>query len=179
VPSGGAGILKDLGPHLIDQALGLFGMPEAVYADIRITRKVSAVDDCIMLLLYYPTFRVTLKSGYIVKEALPSYIVHGTEGSFIKQRADVQEMQLQQGVQPDAVGYGIESEDAKGLLHTNAVKEYVATEHGNYYDYYDGVYKALTENAMMPVTVDDGINVMKIIEAATVSSEQKKQIALV
>ncbi|MBA4196500.1 MAG: oxidoreductase [Chitinophaga sp.] len=179
IPSGGAGILKDLGPHLIDQALCLFGMPEAIFADIRITRKISAVDDCIMLLLYYPTCRVTLKAGYIIKEALPSYIIHGTEGSFIKQRADVQETQLQQGLHPDVIGYGIESDETKGLLHTNTVKEYVATEKGNYYDYYDGVYKSLTENIPMPVTVDDGINVMKIIEAAIVSNEQKKQIALV
>ena len=85
--------------------------------------------------------RVTLKAGYIIKEALPSYIIHGTEGSFIKQRADVQETQLQQGLHPDVIGYGIESDETKGLLHTNTVKEYVATEnvccifHYNYSGY--------------------------------------------
>lgn len=77
IPGPGAGVLNDLGPHLIDQALFLFGMPDAMFADIRITRPVSQVDDYFELLLYYKTMRVRLKAGYLVREPLPSFIVHG------------------------------------------------------------------------------------------------------
>jgi scyllo-inositol 2-dehydrogenase (NADP+) len=71
----GAGILKDLGPHLIDQALFLFGLPMAVFADIRITRSHSLVDDYLDILLYYSDFRVRLKAGFFVREANPAYVI--------------------------------------------------------------------------------------------------------
>ena len=76
---------------MIDQALYLFGFPDAVFADIRITRENSLVDDWIDILLYYTTFRVRLKAGFFVREAVPSYIIHGKIGSFLKPRGDVQE----------------------------------------------------------------------------------------
>ena len=79
----GAGILKDLGPHLIDQALCLFGLPQSVFADIRITRAQSLVDDCIDILLYYASFRVRIKAGFFVREANPAYVIHGKKGSFL------------------------------------------------------------------------------------------------
>ena len=94
-PGPGAGILPDLGPHLIDQALQLFGMPEAVFADAINMRSISQVEDYMELLLFYKNLRVRLKGSYLVREALPAYIFHGTKGSFIKPRADVQETDLQ------------------------------------------------------------------------------------
>ena len=101
VASSGAGILKDLGPHLIDQALFLFGFPKAVFADIRITRAHSLVDDYIDILLYYTDFRVRLKAGFFVREPIPSFIVHGEKGSFLKPRGDVQEDDLKLGKKPN------------------------------------------------------------------------------
>ena len=182
VPGPGAGTLKDLGPHVIDQALCLFGMPQQVFADIRITRKTSVVDDYFEILLYYPTFRVRLKAGFIVREAVPSYMVHGYIGSFLKPRADVQEANLLKGLKPNLTDWGTEPVTEEGLLHTEKdgtiIKEKIKSLQGNYYDYYDGVYKALTQNIGMPVTVDDGIHVMKIIEAAIKSSAEKKVIEL-
>ena len=80
----GAGILKDLGPHIIDQALFLFGMPEAIFADIRFIREATLVDDYIDILLYYPDFRVRIKAGFFVREPNPAYFVHGKKGSFLK-----------------------------------------------------------------------------------------------
>lgn len=94
-PGPGTGLLYDLGSHLIDQALQFFGMPDAIFADITIMRKVSKVDDYMELLLYYDGLRARVKSSYVVREALPSYIFHGTKGSFIKARTDVQEQRLQ------------------------------------------------------------------------------------
>jgi scyllo-inositol 2-dehydrogenase (NADP+) len=182
VPGPGSGIVKDLGPHLIDQALCLFGMPQALFADIRITRKISKVDDYVDMLLYYPQLRVRLKAGLIVREILPAYVIHGNKGSFIKPRADVQEANLLKDMKPDTDTWGTEPESAQGLLHTEKdgkiIREKIPSLQGNYYDYYDGVYKALTENIPMPVTVDDGINVLKIIEAVIKSNNEKRVIEL-
>jgi predicted dehydrogenase len=182
VPNPGAGIVKDLGPHCIDQALFLFGMPQQVFADIRITRPDSVVDDCMDILLYYPTFRVRLKAGYIVKELLPSYIVHGTTGSFLKSRGDVQEANLLNDQIPNTPDWGTEPETEQGLLNYDidgkTVREKVKTLQGNYFEFYRKVYDALTTDTAMPVTADDGINVMKIIEAAFKSSEEKCVITL-
>ena len=97
----GSGILKDLGPHIIDQALYLFGLPNAVFADIRITRENSVVDDYLDILLYYSDLRVRLKAGFFVREPNPSYVVHGKKGSFLKSRGDVQEDELKVGKKPN------------------------------------------------------------------------------
>lgn len=182
VPNPGAGLLKDLGPHAIDQALSLFGMPEALFADLRITRPASQVDDSFDLLLYYPTLRVRLKAGYIVKEPISAYAVHGAKGSFLKPRGDVQEAMLVQGAVPDNADWGREPATRQGMLHYDkdgeTVREEVATLQGNYARFYAGVHDALTNNTPMPVTIDDGIHVMRIIEAAIRSSETRQVIAL-
>lgn len=178
----GSGILKDLGPHIIDQAICLFGMPQAVFADIRITRELSVVDDCLDMLLYYPGFRVRLKSGLIVRETLPAFIFHGSKGSFLKNRSDVQETNLAAGMKPNLTDWGTEPEAAWGLLHAEkdgqVIRENIPSLQGNYYDYYDGVFKALTQGDPMPVTVNDGINVMRIIEAAISSNAEKRVVSL-
>ena len=178
----GAGILKDLGPHLIDQALCLFGLPQSVFADIRITREHSLVDDYIDILLYYSHFRVRLKAGFFVREAIPSFVVHGKKGSFLKARGDVQEDELKLGMKPNLDTWGTESSDKKGLLHTEIngeiVKEYIPTLQGNYYAFFDGVYNSIAQDAIEPVTAQDGVHVMQIIEAAIQSSAQKKGIDL-
>ncbi len=178
----GAGLLNDLGPHLIDQALCLFGMPQSLQADTRAIREHSLVDDWFDISLHYKNTRVRLKSSLVVCEQLPSFVLHGTLGSFVKSRADVQETNLQAGMLPNTTGWGTEPGEESGLLHTEkngtVVKEKVKTEQGNYYSYYDGVYKAITDNKPMPVTCDDGINVMRIIEAAVKSNAEKRIVSL-
>lgn len=178
----GAGTLNDLGPHLIDQALCLFGMPQSLFADIRTTRAASQVDDWFDIYLYYPSLRVRLRAGLLIKEPGPGFILNGTIGTFIKSRADVQETNLQAGMKPDTIDWGTEPESESGLLHTEingkTVRDKVATLKGNYCDYYNAVYTAITENKPMPVTVDDGIRVMKIIEASVKSCKEKRVIEL-
>jgi len=178
----GAGILKDLGPHLIDQALYLFGLPNAVFADIRITREHSLVDDYLDILFYYPEFRVRLKASFFVRECIPSYNVQGKKGSFLKPRGDVQEDNLKLGQKPNLDTWGTEKEGQEGLLHTEIegkiIKEKVPTLQGNYYDFFDVVYKSISNNTVEPVTAQDGVNVMRIIEAAIQSSKQMKAINL-
>lgn len=178
----GSGILMDLGPHLIDQALHLFGFPKAVFADSMITREKSVVDDYVDILLYYPRFRVRLKSGLFVREAVPSFVVHGKNGSFLKKRGDIQEDALKMGKKPNLKNWGTESRSHEGLLHTESggkiIHENIPTLQGNYYDFFDGLYTSITENKPEPVTAQDGINTMRIIEAAIKSNGKQKVIQL-
>lgn len=178
----GAGILKDLGPHLIDQAIALFGFPKSVFGDIRITRENSLVDDWIDLLLIYTNFRVRLKAGFFVREANPAYTIHGKKGSFLKPRGDVQEDELKLGKKPNFDTWGKEPEIFQGLLHTEIngelVRDKIPTLNGNYFSFFEGVYDAITNNKTEPVTAQDGLKVMQIIEAAIASNEQKKVIDL-
>jgi len=178
----GAGILKDLGPHIIDQAVYLFGFPQSVFADIRITRENSLVDDWFDILLYYPDFRMRLKASFFVREANPAYVVHGKIGSFLKPRGDVQEDELKLDKKPNLESWGTEPKELEGLLHSEVdgkiIKEKIPTLQGNYYDYFDGVYQSIVNDKKEPVTAQDGIRVMQIIEAAFLSNEQKKVVYL-
>jgi predicted dehydrogenase len=178
-PGPGAGILPDLAPHLIDQALQLFGMPEAIFADATNMRSISQVEDYMELLLFYKNLRVRLKGSYLVRETLPAYIFHGTKGSFIKPRADVQEIELQKEKSPSESDWGTEPEAAKGLLHTdkdgqNIIREYISSEKGNYMAFYDGLHQALRHDKPLPVSAEDGLKVICIIEAAFKSVKEKR-----
>ncbi|MEQ8474259.1 MAG: Gfo/Idh/MocA family oxidoreductase [Marinoscillum sp.] len=170
VPSSGAGIIKDLGAHVIDQALTLFGMPNRVFADIGETRENSQVDDYFDILLRYEKLRVHVHGGYFFKEQLPGFVLNGTNGTFQKSRADVQEDQLKAGVKPNDPQYGIEPESDQGLLHFEkqgeTFRETIKTLHGSYMDYYEGVFQSIRNHKQEPVTAIDGINVMRIIDAA-------------
>lgn len=170
IPGAGTGALYDLGSHLIDQALQLFGMPDSVFADIRIIRPVSKVDDYFDLLLYYPAIRVRIKSSYLVREPLPGYILHGSKGSFIKPKTNIQEIMLQAGKLPGTKDWGVEPESERGLLHTEKngkiIREYISSEPGNYGEYYNVMYDAIRNDNAVPVSAEDGLNVIKIIEEA-------------
>jgi scyllo-inositol 2-dehydrogenase (NADP+) len=178
----GAGILKDLGPHLIDQAIYLFGFPAAVMGDIRFTREDSLVDDWIDIVLYYDTFRVRLKASFFVRESIPAYQVHGKKGSFLKARGDVQEAVLKLGGKPNLDSWGKEPTEQDGILHTDidgtVMHGKIPSLQGNYYAFFDGVYNSIINNTIEPVTAQDGLRVMQIIEAAIQSSELKRVIDL-
>lgn len=178
----GAGILKDLGPHLIDQALYLFGFPKSVFGDVRTTREHSLVDDWIDIVLYYDTFRVRLKASFFVREAIPAYQIHGKKGSFLKPRGDVQEEDLKLAKKPNLDTWGKEPIELEGIVHTDmdgvTIRGKIPTLQGNYYEFFDGVYNSIANNTIEPVTAQDGVRVMQIIEAAIQSSEQKRLIDL-
>jgi len=181
-PGPGTGALYDLGSHLIDQALTLFGMPHAVFADIRIVRPLSKVDDYFEVLLYYPDKRVRLHSSYLVREPLPSYSIHGSLGSFIKARTDVQEAALQAGMTPDAPDWGVEPDKEKGLLHTEKegkqIRELITSLRGNYGDFYEQLEKAISAGGPNPVSPEHGLNVIRIISASFKSSKEKAVVQL-
>ena len=175
VPGPGAGLLYDLGSHLIDQALQLFGMPKRIFADVSIIRPISKVEDYMELILFYHNLRVRLKASYLVKEMLPSYVLHGSNGSFVKPRANVQEANLKAGISPISKDWSEEPDDAKGLLHIGThgddTREYIPSLKGNYLTFYDGIYNAIRHDATLPVTAEEGMQVIEIIEAAYRSVE--------
>jgi scyllo-inositol 2-dehydrogenase (NADP+) len=175
------GTLYNLGSHLIDQALVLFGMPEAVYADIRIMREGGRVDDAFDLKLYYKDIIVTLKAGYLIREPGPKYMVHGTEGSFVKYGIDPQEEDLKQGRLPNEKGWGTEPESDWGILNTNIdgiqVRKKIETMAGCYTDYYSNIFEAITKGAELSVKAEEALNVVRIIEAAYKSSDDRHLVS--
>ena len=180
-PTPGVGVVYDLGSHLIDTALQLFGMPSAVFADVMVMRKDSLVDDYCEIIFFYTNFRVRIKATMFAKEPR-GFIIHGTKGSFVKSRSDVQETQLQVHKNPLDDDYGIEPELEYGLLHTEKngvfVKEKIPSEPGNYAGYYDGIYQAIAHHQPLPVTAGEGKNVITIIEKAYQSNKEKKTITI-
>ena len=157
-------------------------MPQSVFADIRITRPGSMVDDYFEILLYYPTMRVRLKAGYQVREPFPSYVVHGRKGSFLKSRGDIQEVKLLANEKPNLTDWGTEPVSEQGLIHTEkegeVIRERIPTLQGNYYDYYDGIFQSISNKQPVQVSAADGIRVMQIIEACFSSSAERKVISL-
>ncbi len=178
----GTGALYDLGSHLIDQALQLFGWPQSVFADIRIVRSVSVVDDNFELILYYPALRVRLRSTYIALEPIPGYVLHGTNGSFLKPKTNIQETALLAKKLPEGEEWGKEDESEWGLLCTekdgSVSKEKIQSLQGQYMDYYDGIYNAIRLGQPVPVDAEEGLGVIKIIEAAFKSNEAGKVVTV-
>ncbi len=178
----GSGLLHDLGPHLIDQALVLFGMPQSLFGFLRIQRPLSVVNDYFDMLLFYSSLTVRLKASLVVKEQPVAYSLHGTKGSFVKVRADIQEDELKKGSLPLAKGWGTEPLAEQGILNMmqdgEQIRTTVATEQGNYGDFYNSLYEALTNGTSLPVSAEEGLNVMRIIEAVLASQDQKKVILL-
>ena len=179
-PGPGAGLLYDLGPHLIDQALQLFGKPDAIFADNTTIRPISKVDDYFEILLYYPGKRVRLHASNQVREAIPAFVMHGSEGSLIKSRADVQENDLIAGKMPDSSNWGVEPDNEEGFLYlekdNGVTKELITPPPGNYMGYFDQMYKAIRFNEVVPVTAEDGLEVIKVIEAALKSNKERRVV---
>ncbi len=175
----GSGLLHDLGPHLIDQALYLFGMPDCVSGILRTVRPGSLVNDYFDITLFYESFLLRLKSSLLVKEILPAYILHGTKGSFVKERADIQEDSLKIGLKPQSATWGEEPETASGILNLqNTGKTSIVTLPGNYMEFYNALYHALNGGNELPVSGFDGLRVIQVIEAVIESNESKKRVAL-
>lgn len=177
-PGPGRGLLYDLGSHLIDQALQLFGDPEAVFADLFVIRDHSLVDDYMEVLFFYPGLRVRIKSSYLVREPIPSYGIYGHLGTFLKARTDVQERHLLAGEMPGGPDWGVEPEAERGLIHTEKdgriIREYVPSERGNYMDFFTGVYEAIRHDAPLPVTAEEGVRIVRVIEKAYQSLHERR-----
>ena len=177
----GSGLLYDLGSHLIDQAITLFELPEAITADIRMQRPGSAVDDNFELILHYPHLKVSLKSGMLVREPLQRFIVLGMQGSFVKKGLDVQEEALKAGIHPTSTpSWGVEPESIWGTINTTTnglhIRGVVESERGNYCDYYQNIYEVIRGKASLIVTPRQARDVIRVIELAVQSHQKRKTI---
>lgn len=177
----GAGVFYDLSPHLIDQSLQLFGMPESLYADIRKQRGGEA-EDWFEIHLYYRDLRVTLRAGMLVSDPLPKYILRGDKGSFVKRHMDSQEQQLAAGKDPSSDQWGIEPESKWGVLYRidDGVRSEVnvESERGDYPGFYRQLGDALQKGTPPPVKATEARDVMYVIEKAIESSSKKSVVNL-
>ncbi len=178
----GGGTLFDLGIHLIDQAVNLFGAPIGVFALLFNQREGSVTDDSFDLKLIYPDLNVTLKASIFVKEPGPRFQVHGTQGSFVKYGLDSQEAMLRSGKKPGSRGFGIEPTGQRGILNTVIPgKEYrgrVKTFKGNYMAFFDNVYSVIASGAGQIIKPEDALINIRIIEAARKSDKEQRIIRL-
>lgn len=169
----GSGILYDLGSHLIDQALFLFGKPRTLWADLRQEREGSQAHDYFHLVLGYPSHRVILHAGSLVRQAGPKFELHGDKGSFLKYGMDPQEGQLKQGMRPGDAGWGEDQPDMYGELSTElsglAVQGEIETLPGRYQAFYQGLAEAILEGGPLPVRPEEARDVIWMIEYAAES----------
>jgi predicted dehydrogenase len=179
-PREACGVLYDLGAHLIDQVLQLFGMPLEVTANIRYQRENTLIDDYFMLTLQYQETTVYLHSGMLVKTPGPVFAIHGTNGSFIKYGLDVQEGHLDEGRIPVGKDWGKEPQSMWGTLSTYInglpVTATVESESGNYTEYFENLRDAIWGKAPLAVNPADSRNVVKIIELAFQSAKEKRTV---
>lgn len=179
----GTGVLYNLGSHMIDQVLVLFGWPQSLFADVRIQRPGGKVDDNFELIFYYADgFKVTLKSSYLVREAGPRYIIHGTAGSFVKYGADPQEALLKAGKSPLEENWGLEPEEQWGKLNTQFgglhFEGKIESSRGSYLGFYENIYNVIRNNDELTVKPEQALNTIAIIEAAMKSSKEKQIVLL-
>jgi len=154
----GAGLLFDLGPHLVDQAISLFGAPLRVEKTQGAYRAQSLVDDYFSLHLHYPAgLNVYLTSGLLVADPGPAFVLHGTLGSYTKRRTDPQEAQLLAGLRSTDPAYGREQPGQEGRLTVLGPDGALATTPvaaapGSYAGLFEAVYQAIRRGQPYPIT---------------------------
>jgi predicted dehydrogenase len=177
----GTGVFMDLAPHLIDHALALFGLPEAVSADIRVEREHAVADDSFDLTLHYANgLRALLRATMLAPVTRPRFILHGTSGAYVKDAFDVQEPKLRAGRLPwNETPSEAEQEENSGILTlvstdgTIRSRERVPPAQSDYRSYYANIRDVLLGTASPAVTVEHALNVMRILEAARESTARR------
>ena len=168
-PSPGSGIIYDLGPHILDQALVLFGLPLRVWGQTYTQRAGSQIDDAFDVYLSYENMTVKLSSSLLVRAESPRYRINGTAGSFVKYGIDQQEDHLKAGLLPGMPEFGVEPAENQGLIYSNigdvVIKGKVETEVGNWGLLFQNLYEAITEGSELIIKPELVLEQIKIIEA--------------
>jgi scyllo-inositol 2-dehydrogenase (NADP+) len=174
----GSGILFDIAPHLLDHALVLFGLPEAITADVRAERENAVADDAFDITLHYPNaMRAVLRSSILAAAPRPRFVLFGTHGSFVKQTFDPQENNLRHGSIPADTSWGEEPEENWGVLTVPAgdtfTRRRIPSASCDYRDYYANVRDAILGRAPLAVTPEWVLNIMRLLELARESSQKR------
>jgi predicted dehydrogenase len=179
----GNGIFFDIAPHLIDHALLLFGMPQSLTADIRIERDRAVADDAFDLVFHYSRgLRADLRSSILAAATRPRFILHGTQGAFVKQSFDPQENNLRHGHIPKDTPWGAEPEENWGLLTLSEngalTQRRVPSVNCDYRDFYANLRDAILGKAELAVSTDWAISVMRLLELARQSSNERRTVSV-
>ncbi|MFS2223140.1 oxidoreductase [Pantoea sp. B65] len=176
----GSGIWFDLGPHIIDQALQLFGAPVAIYVDMAELRSGAQTTDYFHAVLTYPQRRVVLHGSLLVAAESARFQVHGTRGSYVKYGLDPQEDSLKAGARPPQENWGYDMRDGVLTLAEGEVmvEKTLLTIPGNYPAYYAAIRDAINGTGNNPVTAAEAIQVMELIELGLQSAEKRQTLSL-
>lgn len=178
-PADGGGILLDLGSHLVDQALFLFGRPHSVYAEVDTRRPGNGAEDDVFIALEHAGgVHSHLWASAVVADLGPSLRVLGSRGAYVKERLDGQEDALRAGVVPASPGWGIEGPGSWGRLVAGETAQPVETVAGAWPAYYLGVVESITSGAPPPVTIEDAIAVLEILDAARESARRRQVVGI-
>ena len=173
----GSGIWYDLGPHLVDQALQLFGLPDRVTANLAQLRSGARSDDWAHAVLDYPGLRVVLRASMLVAGGSPRFVAHGEAGSLIKHRPDPQEGQLLAGLAPGAPGWGADPDDLEIHDGTGAVTRMPATA-GDQRRFYRAVAETIMSGSIDDAAALEAVRVMACLEAAFTSARTGTSVDL-
>jgi predicted dehydrogenase len=174
----GSGVWYDLGPHLADQALQLFGLPDTVAGNLAVQRRQAQTDDWFHVLLNYDRLRVILHGSVIVAGGTPRMAIHGTAGSWLKYGLDVQEEQLVRGVVPGQAGWGQDPRPAFFYNGQDSEPLELPLPAGDQRQYYLGIRDALRNQGPNPVSPGQAVAVMAVLETAIESSNSGKALPL-
>jgi scyllo-inositol 2-dehydrogenase (NADP+) len=178
-PGAAGGLLYDLGSHLVDQAIRLFGPPTSVYAEMTTRREGVEVDDDTFLTLEHAGgVRCHLWMSSVAAIAGARYRALGSAGAYVKFGLDVQERQLRDGMRADAAEFGVEAPDRQGRLYTGGSEQPWPTERGRWTEFYPRLLRAVIDGAAPPVDPGDAVTVLEVLEAALRSAGTRSVIAL-
>ena len=170
-PIAASGLMYDLGPHLLDQAISIFGRPETFYKILGKNRKDTKVDDYFSIHLGYPdSVNVFVHANLLLADPLPAFVVHGAKGSLHKNRADIQEEQLLKGMKLTDSEYGFEADGNEGKLTLvddagNKTTQYIPSLRGSYLPLFDAIYQCIVNDISYPVSQEQVIIQIEILES--------------
>ena len=170
-PMAASGLMYDLGPHLLDQAISIFGKPLAFHKILGKNRLNTKVDDYFSIHLAYPdSVNVFVHANLLLADPLPAFVVHGSKGSLHKKRSDIQEEQLLNGMKLTDSEYGFEADGNEGKLTLvdeagNKTTQYIPSLRGSYLPLFDAVYQCVVNDIPFPVSQEEVIAQIDILEA--------------
>jgi predicted dehydrogenase len=175
-PGPGAGLWFDLGPHMIDQAIHLFGMPLAVQGTLAVLRRGGQTDDWGHAVLHYPHMRAVLHASLLVSGGGPRTQMHGTLGSWAKFGADTQEPQLQKGMRPGDPEFGVDPDDGVFFDGATGAQSRTPTPKGCQQRFYEGMRDAITSGSALPITTDEALKVMRVLDGFYASAREGRLV---